>query len=111
MIKKYSLDFSIRRNKAADLSYEILGKGLDIMGGLYRGEQAIIKEKTISVVCIVQSINLCDQHSFAPYVYCVTFFGRVEKFFTFILPPLAAGKCLLNIAKHLLKDSQVIKLQ
>ena len=56
------------------------------MSGSHGGVQAILKRKNTKAIfngCVDHSVNLCGQHSFAGNASCITFFGTLERMFTF----------------------------
>ena len=95
--------FPLQGAKAEKLTEDILvqvdSDGLDIMlcrgqgydncytmSGIYGGVQAIIKRKNNKAIfngCVDHTLNLCGQHSFAGNTSCITFFGTLERLYTF----------------------------
>nr|XP_033788676.1 zinc finger MYM-type protein 1-like [Geotrypetes seraphini] len=95
--------FPISGKSAAELTEQILKQldsdGLDInlcrgqgydnaatMAGIHGGVQAKIKEinpKALFVPCANHSLNLCGVHSFGSVSSYVTFFGALEKVYSF----------------------------
>ncbi|CAH2310718.1 zinc finger MYM-type 1-like [Pelobates cultripes] len=95
--------FPVAEKTAAELTENILQHleedGLDIslcrgqgydnaatMAGIHGGVQAKIKEinpKALFMPCANHSLNLCGVHSFGSVVSCVTFFGTLERVYSF----------------------------
>ncbi|CAH2315228.1 zinc finger MYM-type 1-like [Pelobates cultripes] len=114
--------FPVAEKTAAELTENILQHleedGLDIslcrgqgydnaatMAGIHGGVQAKIKEinpKALFMPCANHSLNLCGLHSFGSVVSCVTFFGTLERvysFFSVFTHRIADGKCRCDSEK------------
>nr|XP_033788702.1 zinc finger MYM-type protein 1-like [Geotrypetes seraphini] len=118
--------FPISGKSAAELTEQILKQldsdGLDInlcrdqgydnaatMAGIHGGVQAKIKEinpKALFVPCANHCLNLCGVHSFGSVSSCVTFFGALEKVYSFFSVSTHRWEMLQNVGITVKRLSQ-----
>ena len=94
---------TILQEEGLSLNFDLMrGPGYDNganMAGIYNGVQALIKKQNAAasyITCAAHSLNLAGVHAASVNHRMVSFFGTVEKFFTFFAASTSRWQILTN---------------